>query len=140
MRDGSLLVTVNRRDGAEWLLCPGGGQAHGEDARTGLARECVEELGCAVTVGDLAFERDYVGGSHEFAAHDGWFHQRETYFWCSLVPGAEPGVGSGADEYQTGVAWVRLADLATKPLWPRALAGWLALPESERPRYLGDVN
>lgn len=140
VRDGALLVTVNRGAGQEWLLCPGGGQSHGEDARSGLARECLEEIGCAVTVGDLACERDYIGATHEFAAHDGWFHQRETYFWCTLADGAEPANGPGADDYQLGVRWIPLDELADHPIAPRHLAGWFAAPESERPRYLGDVN
>jgi 8-oxo-dGTP pyrophosphatase MutT (NUDIX family) len=105
-----------------------------------LARECLEEIGCAVTVGDLACERDYIGATHEFAAHDGWFHQRETYFWCTLADGAEPANGPGADDYQVGVRWIPLDELADHPIAPRHLAGWFAAPESERPRYLGDVN
>lgn len=140
VQDGALLLTVNRSDGQEWMLCPGGGQTHGEDARVALARECIEEIGCEVTVDDLAFERDYIGANHEFAQHDGWFHQRESYFWCTLAPGAEPINGSGADTYQTGVRWLPLTELERHPIAPSELARWFALPAGERPRYLGDVN
>ena len=140
VRDDALLMTVNRNGTAQWLLCPGGGQAHGEDARSALARECLEEIGCRVLIGDLACERDYIGASHEFAAHDGWFHQRESYFWCTLPGGVEPVNGAGADEFQIGLRWVPLAELGNHPIAPRALAGWFATPEADRPRYLGDVS
>ena len=33
-----------------------------------------------------------------------------------------------------------LKGLVREPLWPKALARWLASAESERPRYLGNVN
>ncbi len=140
VRDGRLLVTVNSGDFQTFYICPGGGQHHGEDAHAGLRRECREELGCEVVVGDFAFLRDYIAADHEFAAHDGGQHQREAYFFCSLPPGAEPALGSEADTWQTGIAWLPMDRLLDEPLWPRALASWLLSPEAERPGYLGNVN
>jgi 8-oxo-dGTP pyrophosphatase MutT (NUDIX family) len=140
VRDSRLLVTVNSGDFPTFYLCPGGGQEHGEDAHAGLRRECREEIGCDVVVGELAFVRDYIGANHEFAQHDGWFHQSETYFFCDLADGVEPRFDGGGDFFQTGIAWLPLDGLQQEPLWPKALAGWLASPETERPRYLGSVN
>ncbi|WP_191907848.1 NUDIX domain-containing protein [Nocardioides cynanchi] len=140
IRDDRLLVTVNEGDFPTFYICPGGGQDHGEDAHTGLRRECREEIGCDVVVGELAFLRDYIAADHEFADLDAGAHQREAYFFCSLAPGAEPALGSQGDTWQTGIAWLDLAGLLDEPLWPRALARWLLAPEAERPRYLGNVN
>ncbi|HXH78085.1 NUDIX domain-containing protein [Nocardioides sp.] len=143
IRDGHLLVTVNSGEFPTFYLCPGGGQEHGEDAHEALRRECREEIGCDVLVGDFAFLRDYIGADHEFAEHDGDHHQLEAYFFCELAPGAEPQLTSEADTWQTGVAWLPLADLADladQPLWPKALARWLHSPEDTRPGYLGNVN
>lgn len=140
VRDGHLLVTVNSGEQSTFYLCPGGGHDHGEDAPTALRRECREELGCEVVVGDLAFLRDYIAADHEFAHLDGWVHQIEAYFHCELVPGGEPGLTGEGDTFQTGVAWIPLDGLADQPLWPKALASWLALPEADRPGYLGNVN
>ena len=50
-----MLVTVNSGDFPTFYLCPGGGQDHGEDAYEALRRECREEIGCDVVVGELAF-------------------------------------------------------------------------------------
>lgn len=140
IRDDRLLVTVNSGDFPTFYLCPGGGQDHGEDAHEALRRECHEEIGCDVVVGDLAFLRDYIGADHEFADHDGAHHQREAYFFCSLARGAEPHFNGEGDVWQTGITWIPLEGLSDEPLWPRALAGWLASPIGVRPRYLGNVN
>lgn len=139
LREDQLLVTVNSGDFPTFYLCPGGGQEHGEDAHAGLRRECREEIGCDVVVGEFAFLRDYIGASHEFA-HDVGFHQREAYFFCELAEGAEPSFDGEGDHWQSGIAWLPLAGLLREPLWPKALARWLACPEAGRPRYLGNVN
>lgn len=140
VRDGHLLVTVNSGDFPTFYLCPGGGQEHGEDAHEALRRECREEVGCDVVVGGLAFLGDYIGANNEYAGHDGWAHQREAYFFCELAPGGQPELTDAGDTWQTGIAWLPLDGLVDEPLWPKALAGWLASPEADRPRYLGNVN
>jgi ADP-ribose pyrophosphatase YjhB (NUDIX family) len=140
IRDDHLLVTVNSSPSGTFYLCPGGGQDHGEDAYEGLRRECREEIGCDVVVGDFAFLRDYVGADHEFADHDGGHHQREAYFFCRLAPGVEPSFDGEGDVWQTGIAWIPLEGLEDQPLWPKALAPWLASPIEARPGYLGNVN
>ena len=139
VREGQLLVTVNSADSSTFYLCPGGGQDHGETAHQGLRRECREEIGCDVVVGDFAFLRDYIGADHEYE-HDHWVHQQEAYFFCALTPDAHPELGSDGDRWQTGIAWIPLDGLLDEPLWPRALARWLLSPASERPGYLGNVN
>ena len=140
VRDDRLLVTVNSGDFPTFYLCPGGGQDHGEDAYEALRRECREEIGCDVVVGELAFLRDYIAADHEFAEQDGWAHQREAYFFCELAAGAEPHLTDAGDLWQTGIAWLALDGLRDEPLWPKALAPWLASPGGRRPRYLGNVN
>lgn len=140
IRDGQLLVTVNSGDFPTFFLAPGGGQEHGEDAHEALRRECREEIGCDVVVGEFAFLRDYIAADHEFAELDGWAHQLEAYFFCELAPGAQPQLTGDGDTWQTGVAWIPLERLADEPVWPKALAEWLGSPEGERPGYLGNVN
>lgn len=140
VRDEQLLVTVNTGDFPTFYLCPGGGQDHGEDAYEALRRECREEIGCDVVVGELAFVRDYIAADHEFADQDAWAHQREAFFFCELAPGAEPRMTDAGDLWQTGIAWLPLDGLLDEPLWPKALARWLMTAQADRPRYLGNVN
>ncbi len=144
IRDGRLLVTVNKDPWGEFLLLPGGGQEFGETMTQALERECREELSCAVIVGDLLGIREYIGAHQEFAATDSDIHQVEVMFACELAPGCEPHIGDCADDEgdwaQTGVMWVPLGELSQHRIYPAALREWLpTLPEPKR-RYLGDVN
>lgn len=144
LRDGAILLTVNRDQWGEFLLLPGGGQEFGESMAEALVRECREELGCEVLVGDLLGARDYIGARHEFAAYDAHMHQVEIIFSAELSPGAIPRHGDLPDDQgdwaQTGVEWVPLADLPHRRIYPAALKAWLpTLPDPPR-RYLGPVN
>ena len=111
MRGGAVLVTVNTGWTPEFLLLPGGGQDHGEPMHETLVRECREEIGAEVVVGDLAFVRDYVGAHHEFAEQDQHYHAIEIVFWASLAPGSEPDLGIRSDTFQTGARWLPLEEL-----------------------------
>lgn len=139
VREGRLLVTVNNHDGTEFYLLPGGGQEWGEDRVAGLRRECSEELGCDVEVNGLAFLRTYIGAHHRRAETDGWFHQEEAYWWCTLADDADAAAGTLVDQWQTGVAWKTVAELrASGEFSPCPLLTWLELPAPSRPLYLGD--
>lgn len=140
IRDAQLLVTVNRHVTDPYLLLPGGGQEFGESMAEAAARECLEELGVEVEVGDIAYLRDYIGSRHEFAQWDSHFHGIETVFYCTLTAGAVPSMPEVGDRYQVGVDWLSLDDLDGAPLFPACLKSWLHLDEDERPRYLGAVN
>jgi ADP-ribose pyrophosphatase YjhB (NUDIX family) len=141
VQGGRILLVRNRDADGEWYCLPGGGQAHGETIPHALKRECLEEVGCQVTVGRLLFVRDYIAEHHEFAEQDLGAHQVELMFECKLAPGCAPALGEGPDGMQTGVAWVELAALARSRFYPRALGELLAagIP-TEGARYLGDVN
>jgi 8-oxo-dGTP diphosphatase len=144
IRDGCVLLTVNEDPWGEFLLLPGGGQEFGESMDEALRRECMEELGCEVIVGDLIGARDYIGSRCEFAEVDSDIHQVEIIFSAELAPGCEPRTGPLPDDQgdwaQTGVAWVPLAELKERRLYPSVLKEWLpTLPEPAR-RYLGAVN
>ena len=137
--DRRLLVTVNRDADGDWFLLPGGGVEFGESMHQALQRECREEIGTEVVIGEPVCLRDYIGSRHEFAASDSDFHQLEIMFECRLPDGAEPAVGHAGDQEQTGVAWVHLDDLPHR-LYPRALRDWLVTDPTCRSAYLGPVN
>jgi 8-oxo-dGTP pyrophosphatase MutT (NUDIX family) len=146
IRDDQLLVTRNvDREGTFYLL-PGGGQKPGEPLPAALQRECREEIGAAVEVGDLLFIREYIGRHHEFAELDQHVHQVEVMFACTLPPGVTPRLGTAPDARrsavwrQVGVDWLALPQLPEHRLYPRVLARLLLLPPPARPVYLGDVS
>ncbi|WP_246070554.1 NUDIX domain-containing protein [Paenibacillus kobensis] len=84
IEDGKVLLTKNQDDNGFFYLFPGGGQEQGEQLSDAVYRECIEEIGQQVVVGDLIYVREYIGKNHEFAAWDSEIHQVEFYFKCSL--------------------------------------------------------
>lgn len=125
----------------DWYLIPGGGQHPGETLPEALQRECAEEIGTTVEVGDLCLVREYRSANHEFAAQDPTFHQVELFFVCTVPADYVPHCGAGADPGQVGVAWLPLADLTRYRLYPKLFQTLLAhgLPTGGV-RYLGDIN
>ena len=139
---GRLLTIRCRRDDEPFLILPGGGQEADETLHETMRRECLEEIGCAVEVGDLLFVREYRSTRHEFALARSGEHSIEFMFACTLVDEVNLDGGHETDLYQIGIEWVDLADLASAPFWPQALKPLIPqLPSpASAPVYLGDVN
>ena len=141
VRHGCLLAIKNVDTEGDWYILPGGGQLPGEALPEALVRECREELGADVRVGELKMIREYIGAHHEFAAEDGDVHQVEFMFACEIAESYLPHSGATPDIRQTGVAWLPITELETYRLYPRVLKtlfkNWT--PDTSF-RYLGDVN
>ncbi|MCB1324429.1 MAG: NUDIX domain-containing protein [Spirochaetales bacterium] len=141
IESGQLLVLRNKGPNLFYTL-PGGGQKIGESLPQAIRRECKEELGRDVEVGQLLFVRDYISDNHEFAALHPGVHQLELFFCCRLVDEAAVAPGE-PDEHQVGVEWIALDRLPTLDLYPKAIRSHLTQlpnPGVSRPVYLGDVN
>ena len=141
MREGYLLLVRYRDDNGDWYILPGGGQRHGESLAAALQRECHEEIGAAVQMGELSLVREYIGGNHEFAETDADMHQVDFMFECGIDPLYTPADGTAPDTGQTGVEWVPISDLENRRLYPQALSSVLKNGVSDpRCSYMGDVN
>ena len=137
VRDGQVL-TIEKSDGADpYFVLPGGGQEPGEDLPETMRRECREEMGVDVEVGELRFVRDYICRNHEFADEHPDLHKVEFYFVCSLAPEAVPSRGPAPDKGHIGLAWHHVDRLPDR-FYPRALRA--ALMGGDSSVYLGDVN
>lgn len=136
------LLTIKMRDktGIFYIL-PGGGQQHGETFEEGLQRECLEEIGSSVKVGDLAYLREYIGKNHEFRETHSNFHQVESVFHCELLEPQAVGNGTNHDKKQIGIEWIPLAEIPDRRLLPEAIKS--AFSQSgfhPAANYLGDIN
>ena len=141
IRDACLLLVRYRDENGDWYILPGGGQKHGEGLREALQRECQEEIGTGVQIGELSIVREYIGGNHEFAERDGAMHQVDFMFECGIDPLYTPADGTAPDTGQTGVEWVPISDLENRRLYPQALSSVLKNGVSDpRCSYMGDVN
>ncbi|HET6872918.1 MAG TPA: NUDIX domain-containing protein [Sporolactobacillaceae bacterium] len=82
-----VLLTKNEDNEGIFYLFPGGGQELSESFHDALHRECLEEIGLGVEIGELVFIREYIGKNHEYAESDSTIHQVEFYFECKLDKG-----------------------------------------------------
>jgi ADP-ribose pyrophosphatase YjhB (NUDIX family) len=141
VRDGKVLLTKNEDKNGYFYLFPGGGQEPGEELKDAVVRECNEEIGQEVEVGELIHVREYIGRNHQFAEWDAHIHQVEFYFECRLVEdGPEPVMnGTLPDQAQVGVEWIALEQLEAIRLYPGRLGLKLAGLQKYG-SYLGDCN
>ncbi|WFR63339.1 NUDIX domain-containing protein [Paenibacillus amylolyticus] len=140
VQDGRLLVIRLEDQYGTAYVFPGGGQEKGEELKDAVARECLEEIGQAVNVGELLHIREYIGKNHEFAEWDADIHQVEFYFACSLIdPEATIFEGSNPDDHQVAVEWIALEELSQIRLYPKTI-GELLLQSGTSSIYLGDLN
>jgi ADP-ribose pyrophosphatase YjhB (NUDIX family) len=139
IRDRQLLVIAKRDAQGDFFILPGGGQNESESLADAVRRECIEEIGTDVEVGELLFVRDYIARNHEFANEEPNVHQVEVMFACSVPVDYVPRVGQLPDDGQEAVAWLPLDELAATRLYPAALKTAF---RSRGPgaTYLGDVN
>lgn len=140
IRDGKVLLQKNEDELGLFYLLPGGGMNAEETLHEALQRECKEEIGTEVSIGELRFIRDYIGSHHEFAESDSDVHQIEFMFECTLPDGYEPQFGHIPDDRQIAVEWIPLNELHTIPLYPAVLKSLLPDIRANSQVYLGDVN
>jgi len=140
-QEDRILLIQNADENGYWYTLPGGGQGFGETLTNAVLRECKEELGTEVAVGDLKFVREYIGGNHEFSAFDFDQHQVEFMFECSLSANYEPTIGEVPDGTQVGVVWIDLDELQNYRFYPGGLIADLKRHKRvDLPIYFGDVN
>jgi len=139
INNGKLFAMHHRRPDGDYYKLPGGGQKNGESLVSTVKRECKEEAGIEVRVGDVMYIRDYIEDNHEFAGQKPSFHQVEIMFKCEILDGSEIGKGKLMDERQVGVSWLRLDELDQCRLFPAILKKVLR-DSSKKSIYLGDVN
>ena len=139
--DQKVLAIKMRDTTGIFYILPGGGQRHGESLKNTLVRECLEEIGTVVKVGELAYVREYIGKNHEFHLSHNGFHQVENVFYCSLPKPNEVDFSSESDNKQIGVEWIKLEDLPMRRLLPKAIKPFFQDGKFREYRnYLGDVN
>jgi len=121
VRDSCVLLIRIGDQGGEWYVLPGGGQHAGEPLRETVQRECLEEIGVPVQVGQLRLVREYIAKNHGADECTAPAHRVEFMFECQINADAVPSNGLKADTCQTGIVWVPVADLAAYDLYPTGL-------------------
>ena len=138
-----VLLTKNQDNDGYFYLFPGGGQEHGETLQQALIRECMEEVGQQVEIGELLHVREYIGKNHEYASDDFDVHQVEYYFISKIVNETKDNIEpSNPDSHQVGIEWVPISDLPEYRVYPKTLRKYIIkyLKGVKSPVYLGDIN
>ena len=138
-----VLLTKNQDNDGYFYLFPGGGQEHGETLRQALIRECMEEVGQQVEIGELLHVREYIGKNHEYASDDFDVHQVEYYFISKIVNETKGNIEpSNPDSHQVGIEWIAINDLPEYRVYPKTLRKYIIkyLKGVKSPVYLGDIN
>ncbi len=103
IQDGAILLQrCDFGDGKICYLLPGGGQKFEETLKEACRRECLEETGAEVEVGELLWMREYISKNHEFA-HEKRVHALNFYFRCRLLSPINAANASEPDPVQIGV-------------------------------------
>ena len=143
IQDEKLLAIKKEDEDGYYFILPGGGQEHDENLHETLKRECIEEIGEEVEIGEMIFIREYIGKNHEYAAFDFKVHRMEFMFLCRLKERKENiENGISPDVGQIGVEWLSLAELLQHRLYPQKMREYLiGYSNGEKPpTYLGDIN
>ena len=108
-----------------------------------LIRECMEEVGHQVEIGELLHVREYIGKNHEYASVDFDVHQVEYYF-ISKIGNETKGNNepTNPDSHQVGVEWIAINDLLHYRIYPKELRKYIIKHFNgvKSPVYLGDLN
>jgi len=143
IQDGKLLTIKFSRYGNTYYNLPGGGQENGETLHQALIRECKEEIGAEVEIGELIFVREYIGANHELSMRHTGFQQTEFLFSCKLKePKSISEVGYNPDKGQVGLEWIKVEDLLNYSFYPMELRETLInYSNGIKTRvYVGDIN
>ena len=141
VKEGKLLTIKIHENGETYYILPGGGQKHGENLHQALERECKEELGAKVEIGELIFVREYIGINHELSTYHSHVHQTEFMFFCNVHQDIFNN-GSSPDKGQIGTEWLPINELLEYKLFPQALRSHIIsyFDSGIAATYVGDIN
>jgi 8-oxo-dGTP pyrophosphatase MutT (NUDIX family) len=125
-----------QEDGKVFYALPGGGQETGEPLHRNLLRECREELGINVKIGELIFVREWLDGERHV-------HQIEFIFECFPCTEIEDVYSEVPDKTQIGIEWLPIADIHNYHIYPlemRQYLNKLTYGRAKVPVYLGSVK
>jgi len=130
-KDDELLLVKHIKNKDEYYLLPGGGVDHGEDFKTALKREFMEECNLDVKVEDMIFISEGI-------APNGGRHIVNIYFKVSYLSG-DLQVGLDGSNL-IGVEYIKKADLDNIILYPNTKKELKEYFEAENSgiKYLGN--
>lgn len=136
------ILLIQHEKGHVYYTLPGGGQEHNEKLSDTLKRECVEELGAKVDVGDISFVFEFIADKHMGKFHIKGFHQLDVCFNCTLVDEPDLTAATETDGTQIGYEWIDIDCLNDIILYPMAIRQEIIKQVNKENTlvYLGDIK
>jgi ADP-ribose pyrophosphatase YjhB (NUDIX family) len=133
--DRVLLLRKRNADVDDYYALPGGAQELGESLVDALQRECREEIGSTVHVGDLLTVADFT--RQRRSQPPGRRQLVEFLFLCKVPDGYRPHNGPMPDRHQRDVVWIERRHVASLRLAPDFLQRIVSSPARGGPAYAG---
>lgn len=124
IRDNKVLLLKKRSGEIDYFGLPGGGQDVGETLIEALQRECVEEIGSQVKLGQLIHVADYFRQKSQSPV-PAMRHLVEFVFLCQVPDNYSAQCGNSPDKHQIDVVWIELDQLPEVNLQPEYLSSIL---------------
>ena len=139
LKNGSVLLQHKvYEDGSERYVLPGGAAEAGETLIESLQRECHEEIGCKVDVGELLYIADFFKPRKTVPPTRR--HQVEFIFRCHVSETYVPQNGHRPDKHQKDVIWMNVAEVKHQPFFPGDMGVIIADNKQSPPCYLGVIE
>jgi ADP-ribose pyrophosphatase YjhB (NUDIX family) len=140
VRDGAVLMQKKWEvSKGIWYTLPGGGQDVSETLDATLIRECEEEIGVRVEVGELLSVADFFKQREN--SYPSIRHLIEIYFACRVPEDYRAASGSHPDKHQVDVVWLPIDQLSHFTLSPKELSSRLPEIIDDGPgAYLGEIG
>lgn len=119
IENDKILLNKYHKNNTYYTL-PGGGQDHNEDLKSNLKRECLEEIGANVEVGEILFVREFIADHHNPPSNRTGYHQVNIIFSCKLID-KNFKTATQPDPNQIGSEWVEIKNLLDYKLYPLSL-------------------
>ncbi|QSO47346.1 NUDIX domain-containing protein [Alicyclobacillus mengziensis] len=133
IHDGHVLAIKYQENNQVFYALPGGGQETGESLHQNFKRECQEELGIDVKIGELMFVREWLDEERHV-------HQLEFIFECSSYTKIEAVHSVVPDGSQIGIEWLPIANILSHHIYPLEMREHLhnlVNGQTKIPVYLG---
>ncbi len=114
-----LMIQKRPKSRQKFYTLPGGTQEIEETIHRSLAREVFEETGATIVIHDLIWTNQRRVRSKKVT--EAFLHKIEYIFQCSIDDGYEVQIGPVPDSSQTGVKWLKIAQLEQYRIAPKRL-------------------
>lgn len=137
LEKGKILFSKCKDENGIFYTLPGGGIKKTELAKKTAFRECLEETGYSVTVGELVLTKEFIKKISAVPAWKDGIHQIELIFKCTIDTSIPKQEATNQDIYQISLEWISLSDLKNHRIYPTNDLVEYLKDDCKLPRYLG---